>query len=146
MAVDDFSFTPSCRVNTVDKLPSYFFSTPAPDLTCGSTSQFRCKTSQECISMDMLCNFRYDCQDKSDEDFCPWTCNFDSIIFNFLLYYLKIYCSLLIYNKDNNLCNWINENKGPDSQPKIAWQLGTGSTPKTGGPQFGKFHIIQFLV
>jgi len=87
VAIDDFSFTPSCRVNTVEKLPSYFFTTPTPDLTCGSPNQFRCKASQECISMDMLCNFRYDCQDKSDEDFCPWTCNFDSMLSTRILHF-----------------------------------------------------------
>lgn len=78
-AIDDFSFTPSCRVNNYDKLPISVFTTPKPDLTCSSTmSQYRCNKSLECISMNDLCNFRFDCNDKSDEDFCPSVCNFDS--------------------------------------------------------------------
>lgn len=64
------------------------FTTPKPDLTCsGSTAQYRCNKSSECISMTDLCNFRYDCNDKSDEDTCPSACNFDSKIYLRLVYY-----------------------------------------------------------
>ena len=81
-AVDDFSFTPGCKINSFEKLPVYLFTTPAPDPTCVASSpsspKFRCR-SGECIDMSQLCNFRYDCSDSSDEATCPWRCNFDSI-------------------------------------------------------------------
>lgn len=60
-AVDDFSFTPGCKINTQEKLPVYLFTTPNPDLSCpsnGNSSFYRCPISQECIDMSQLCNFR----------------------------------------------------------------------------------------
>lgn len=80
-AVDDFSFTPSCKINPNGQLPVYLFTTPKPDPNCGAANQFRCKTSLQCINMSELCNFRYDCSDNSDEASCPWTCNFDRTSF-----------------------------------------------------------------
>ncbi|RDD47933.1 Low-density lipoprotein receptor-related protein 4 [Trichoplax sp. H2] len=42
-----------------------------PNLTCNS-SQFTCHTNKSCISMKLVCNGKFDCEDKSDE---PATCN-----------------------------------------------------------------------
>ncbi|CAF0808194.1 unnamed protein product, partial [Brachionus calyciflorus] len=104
-AIDDFSFTPSCLVNKLEQLPIYTFTTPGPSPQCSLPNQFKCKNSPECINMSDLCNFRYDCGDKSDEESCPWTCDFE-----------------------NNFCGWMNEIKGSNQQPKISWQIETGST------------------
>ncbi|RNA41844.1 MAM and LDL-receptor class A domain-containing 1 [Brachionus plicatilis] len=101
--IDDFSFTPSCKINQFEQLPIYTFTTPSPSAECQAPNQFKCRTSQQCIEMRDLCNFRYDCADKSDEDSCPWSCDFE-----------------------NQFCGWINEIKGPNQQPKIAWQIESG--------------------
>ena len=83
-AIDDFSFALSCKINTVDQLPIYVFTTPKPDLTCSnSLSQYRCKQSRECINMQDLCNFRYDCNDQTDEKSCPSTCNFECKLYRY---------------------------------------------------------------
>lgn len=52
-----------------------------------------------------LCNFRYDCNDKSDEESCPWQCTFD----------------------DNSMCSWLNEVKDNNFQPKTKWITSKGS-------------------
>lgn len=88
-AIDDFSFTPTCKVNKVDTLPTYIFTTPAPDPTCGQSNQFRCKNSKECINMNDLCNFRFDCNDRSDEESCPAMCTFEGKTNYFIGCYLN---------------------------------------------------------
>ncbi|RNA33007.1 MAM and LDL-receptor class A domain-containing 1, partial [Brachionus plicatilis] len=115
IAIDDLSFTPSCKINAFDELPSYVFTTPKPDATCPSPNQIRCQTSNECIYIEDLCNFRYDCNDKSDEIFCPWACNFDA---------------------NDNLCSWTNVPKDSDQLLTIKWDVGTSSQFKNTGPQF----------
>ena len=42
------------------------------------------------------------------------------------------------WNIDGNFCQWYNENKGQNAQPKIAWKLEKGSS-QNGGPQIGNF-------
>ncbi|CAF0850199.1 unnamed protein product, partial [Brachionus calyciflorus] len=114
IAIDDLSFTPSCKINTADQLAAYLFTTPKPDPTCPSADQLRCRISNECISTKDLCNFRYDCTDKTDEESCPWTCNFDK----------------------NDFCSWTNENKDSDQLLNMKWELATSSNFKNYGPQF----------
>ena len=77
--------TPGCVINPIEQLPSNIFTTPAPDKTCTNfANAFRCKQSRECVDMNSLCNFRYDCKDGSDEDSCPSVCSFGGSFLNFL--------------------------------------------------------------
>lgn len=111
-------------------MPIYTFTTPSPSVECQGSNQFKCKTNQQCIDMKDLCNFRYDCPDKSDEEFCPWSCDFE-----------------------NQFCGWINEIKGPNQQPKIAWQIESGenavstltgpATDHTSGSDQGRFLYLE---
>lgn len=90
IGIDDISFTPECKVNSVDELPSYLFPTATADPTCSAPEQFRCEVSKKCISLKDVCNFRYDCggNDQSDEALCPWACNFDSKLNSNFYYFI----------------------------------------------------------
>ena len=79
IGLDDITFTYGCKIdNTTDSLPSLFTTTRSTTLgPCGT--QFQCKSgsSLQCISMALVCDFKYDCDDKSDEDNCG-TCDFEN--------------------------------------------------------------------
>ncbi|XP_045625135.2 MAM and LDL-receptor class A domain-containing protein 2 [Procambarus clarkii] len=58
VSIDDISFSPECRT------------------TICSDNEFLCPTDG-CISKTMVCDFRYDCNDHSDEVQCPEFCSFE---------------------------------------------------------------------
>ncbi len=78
IAVDDISFTPECILSTSTLAPGQSSTTPRPIVTspnpCGT--QFRCKTSGQCIDTTKVCNFHNDCADGSDEKECG-KCGFE---------------------------------------------------------------------
>lgn len=81
IGVDDVSFTPGCQVAPTATLPAVL-STQGP---CGK-GKWQC-ANKLCIDISKVCDFSYDCTDKSDEAMCPSTCSFDN----------------------NNMCNWKND-------------------------------------
>ncbi|XP_066300039.1 MAM and LDL-receptor class A domain-containing protein 2-like [Branchiostoma lanceolatum] len=67
IAIDDISFV-SC-------------STDPPPLQCGP-NEFRCTSQPQCVSQDVLCDYKDDCTDGTDELRCvyqPGNCNFDNV-------------------------------------------------------------------
>ena len=79
--VDDISFTPQCELDKFTLLPNADVVIAISDPTCPLQPQFRCNVSRRCLNMTSVCNFRYECggADLSDEETCPWICNFDCI-------------------------------------------------------------------
>ncbi|MPC07725.1 MAM and LDL-receptor class A domain-containing protein 1 [Portunus trituberculatus] len=69
VSIDDISFTPGCK--PVHPPPT----TSPPPGHCLS-DEFECANS-DCIPKSSVCDFRYDCQDSSDELPCPSQCNFE---------------------------------------------------------------------
>nr|XP_027211162.1 MAM and LDL-receptor class A domain-containing protein 1-like [Penaeus vannamei] len=64
IAIDDISFSPDCQITTL------------PPGQC-QEDEFQCVESKACIIKTKVCDFRYDCQDASDEVMCPSYCNFE---------------------------------------------------------------------
>ena len=80
-SVDDVSFSPGCKgpvLATPSPLPSTSTMTTAhsgkyttsTQVQCNSNTQFRCVTSNTCISQLHTCDFQTDCSDGSDEALC----------------------------------------------------------------------------
>lgn len=80
IAIDDITFTSGCVTDNNIILPTLI---PIPTTTtaniCGNNNQFACKTGAtlQCIPRSKVCNFEYDCADKSDEAECG-TCDFET--------------------------------------------------------------------
>ncbi|KAJ8050664.1 MAM and LDL-receptor class A domain-containing protein 1 [Holothuria leucospilota] len=74
IAIDDISFTPGCQVDPENTLPISV--TPTPSYNC-ETGFKACKADQECILSSLFCDFKFDCDDGSDEDDCPSVCDFE---------------------------------------------------------------------
>lgn len=64
IAIDDISFSQDCQITTL------------PPGQCNE-DEFLCEDSKACIMKTKVCDFRYDCQDASDEVMCPSYCNFE---------------------------------------------------------------------
>ncbi|XP_019632080.1 PREDICTED: MAM and LDL-receptor class A domain-containing protein 1-like [Branchiostoma belcheri] len=67
IALDDISFV-SCSTNP-------------PPLQCGA-DEFRCTSQPQCVSQDVVCDYKNDCTDGTDEARCvyqPGNCNFDNV-------------------------------------------------------------------
>ena len=124
IAVDDVTFSYGCKIdNTTISLPSMTTSTTRSTLgPCGN--QFRCKSTDklQCVPLNSVCNFKYDCDDKSDEDDCG-TCDFES-----------------------SWCGWFDQSDG-----KLAWTRRKAPSQNPVGPQIdhtlgnqaGSFLITQ---
>lgn len=76
IGLDDLSFTSDCKRD--DSEISTISTTPSSTTSgiCNAES-FKCKTTNDCIPLDKVCNFNYECADKSDEENCG-TCDFES--------------------------------------------------------------------
>ena len=73
IALDDTSFTSGCQIDGSITLPSgSTFPTPTEN-----KDMFRCQHSGSSIPLSQVCDFKYDCEDKSDEENCG-TCDFET--------------------------------------------------------------------
>ncbi len=78
IGIDDTSFNDGCVQNNNSIVISTVVTTPittTKSSQCDS-NQFQCK-SGSCIPLKQVCNFNFDCDDKSDEDECG-TCDFEN--------------------------------------------------------------------
>ena len=82
IAIDDVSFTPSCRF--VTEVPTSSTPQTTPTTTHSSTTQINCPDNQfscgdgaTCIDQTKVCDFYPDCPDNSDENICPQMETFD---------------------------------------------------------------------
>ena len=95
IAIDDVSFTPSCRFVTEEPTSSTSTSTQTTPVTTTQIScpdnQFACADGQTCIDQTKVCDFYPDCPDNTDEASCPAYELFDE-------------CA------DLNQCHWIEDN------------------------------------
>ena len=124
IAVDDVTFSYGCKIdNSSISLPSMSTTTARTTLgPCGN--QFQCKSTDkiQCVPLNNVCNFKYECDDKSDEDDCG-TCDFES-----------------------SWCGWFDQSDG-----RLAWtrrkapsQNPTGpQVDHTQGTQAGSFLVTQ---
>ncbi|XP_022097778.1 MAM and LDL-receptor class A domain-containing protein 1-like isoform X1 [Acanthaster planci] len=104
--IDDVSFTPGCVLDPTNSLPDHAVPTSHPNCQVG---EFRC-TDGTCISHELMCDFRFDCNDGSDEDTCPSVCTFE----------------------DQTLCGWTQV-----QSDDFDWKLRDGNEVDTfGGPEF----------
>ena len=74
--IDDISFTPDCIIDDSATLATQ---TTTPTTTtkpsvCGTN--FECKYQSQCVDASKVCDFEFDCADKSDEEMCG-TCDFE---------------------------------------------------------------------
>ncbi|PAA52395.1 hypothetical protein BOX15_Mlig012801g1, partial [Macrostomum lignano] len=83
IAIDDLSFTSSCIV-----AQGVTLNTPDPTLTKLTTTMVSCpegfkacRDGRQCVAEKYFCNFRYDCYDLSDEEYCPQTCDYEDLTF-----------------------------------------------------------------
>ena len=100
IGLDDISFTPSCQLVPDATLPAVY-TTPS---SCGA-GKLPCKNAQ-CIPSSSFCNFRFDCDDHSDEAQCPALIDFET----------------------GDLQHWTN-----DVPNNFNWTVASGGTP-TGPP------------
>ena len=77
IGIDDTSFSDNCILN--NSIPITTVATQPPTTTASpcATGMFKCKSTAECIPMSKVCDFDFDCEDKSDEAECG-TCTFES--------------------------------------------------------------------
>ena len=76
IAIDDTSFTSGCRFDSQATLPNG--TKPAHnDDDFDEKRQFRCKDKNQIILRTKVCDFRFDCRDRSDEEDCG-TCDFEN--------------------------------------------------------------------
>lgn len=76
MGIDDISFTPDCIIDdsaTLGTETTPPMTTPQPSV-CGTN--FECKYQTQCVDVSKVCDFEFDCTDKSDEEMCG-TCDFE---------------------------------------------------------------------
>lgn len=121
IAIDDVSFTPSCRVAQFATLPA-MLTTAGP---CGAGKR-QCDNGQ-CVKYNTFCDFKFDCTDHSDEKNCPSMCDFDI----------------------NDMCKWTNENNNRYNWT-IANNLSPTATTNPGpsvdhtkGQAAGKYLILE---
>ncbi|CAG5126619.1 unnamed protein product, partial [Candidula unifasciata] len=77
IAIDDITFSPDCVISndTLPTAPSATVSTsPNP---CGDSTKWQCRDKTKCIPVAQVCDFMYQCTDKSDEDACG-ACTFET--------------------------------------------------------------------
>jgi hypothetical protein len=72
IGIDDTSFTSGCIFDPAATLPN----STKPKSDFDEKLQFRCKHTPQTISRTKVCDFRYDCRDRSDEEDCG-TCSFE---------------------------------------------------------------------
>ena len=76
IGIDDVSFTDGCIMDNSIVLP--VLTTYVPQTTVNPCpNQFQCKSNAQCVPLDKVCNFKYECDDKSDEEDCG-TCDFET--------------------------------------------------------------------
>jgi hypothetical protein len=76
IGIDDLSFSNGCIVDNSIVLPS--LTTLQPQTTLSPCpNQFKCKSNNQCVPLDKVCNFKYECDDRSDEAECG-TCDFET--------------------------------------------------------------------
>ncbi|PIK45149.1 hypothetical protein BSL78_17989 [Apostichopus japonicus] len=74
IAIDDISFTRGCVLDPDNTLPVEVSPTPSDNCQAG----FRgCRSDGSCITENKFCDFKFDCEDGTDEAMCPSVCNFD---------------------------------------------------------------------
>jgi hypothetical protein len=76
IGLDDISFTDGCIMDNSIVLPSMTSTTTQTTLSA-CPNQFKCKSNNQCVPLDKVCNFKYECDDKSDEAECG-TCDFET--------------------------------------------------------------------
>ncbi|XP_043921445.1 MAM and LDL-receptor class A domain-containing protein 1 [Protopterus annectens] len=116
IAIDDLSFI-DCSLY-YGELPTIIPTTPSETSTLETLpphnctgNEFVCRTSGGCINVNQKCDFRDDCQDKSDEFFCAKkNCNFE----------------------DGNMCGWFKPLSTSRTAKKFQWSTGQGSTISPG--------------
>ena len=97
---------------------------------CNTTGEFKCKTSDQCVAEADRCNFVFDCSDGSDEDTCPWSCDFESKK-NPYIYQLMIKKTHNVFSikfvEDNTLCRWEDDR----STRSAKWMLASANSSDT---------------
>ena len=120
IAVDDITFSLGCKVSNTTELPSIITSTQRTTLgPCGD--QFQCRSGM-CVPSNSVCNFKYECDDKSDEDNCG-TCDFETSMCGW-------------YDRSDDRLVWTRR-KAPSQNPKGP------QIDHTIGTQAGSFLITQ---
>nr|XP_054757007.1 MAM and LDL-receptor class A domain-containing protein 1-like [Lytechinus pictus] len=74
MSLDDISFTPGCVVSPDQTLPIKVTPSSAPHCNTGE----RACDDGSCIAITKFCDFKFDCDDDSDEKECPSVCTFEN--------------------------------------------------------------------
>ncbi|XP_026541659.1 apical endosomal glycoprotein [Notechis scutatus] len=70
IALDDLRLSPGCRMVEDSQLPTP--PTPEPPGPCPE-EQFACDQGKRCLHRELLCNFKAECDDASDEQRCGGT-------------------------------------------------------------------------
>ncbi|XP_030849653.1 MAM and LDL-receptor class A domain-containing protein 2 [Strongylocentrotus purpuratus] len=74
MSIDDISFTPGCVVSPDQTLPIKVTPSSGPNCNTGE----RACDDGSCLAITKFCDFRFDCDDGSDEKECPTVCSFEN--------------------------------------------------------------------
>lgn len=110
IAIDDISFNRGCILDdTIVLSTSIPLSTTTQPPFCGN-DKFQCvnldsNNAIQCVDKKKVCDFEYDCFDKSDEAMCG-TCDFETSLCGW-------------YDKSSNRFNWL-RTKAPSSNPQGA--------------------------
>lgn len=102
--------------------------TPPPQ--CDETTQFSCRSNtgsyrQSCIDLEKVCDFRYDCTDKSDESGCSRITLCCRIVAKYWCWIFQFLADGNCDFEDPELCGWTSESG--NSRSSYTWQSGTGS-------------------
>lgn len=83
IGIDDTSFTDGCNFDkSADSIVTQSTPMPTSPYQPCPVGQFQCNKFEQhaglvCISEDLVCDFKFDCDDRSDEAECG-TCNFET--------------------------------------------------------------------
>ncbi|CAF3694948.1 unnamed protein product, partial [Didymodactylos carnosus] len=105
IAIDDTSFTPECGLSNVGLVTVTTQPTTLTPNPC-QQNEFLCTENRQCINASLVCDFKNDCINGSDEAICG-TCNFDQ----------------------KQWCGW-----KPVESLEYDWTLGQGQAPSGQGP------------
>jgi hypothetical protein len=81
MAIDDISFTPNCIIDDTATLATGVTYPTTTETSACAADKFKCNALSNnqvvCIDKSLVCDFKDDCPDKSDEEMCG-NCDFET--------------------------------------------------------------------